>query len=343
MLDGMDSFSTTVLDADGCAPPCILYMPQGRHGIHATVNGAADVRTVEVDESCVASLQADLEEKLAAFRAGAAPRPIVLFNHETGPAAFRPSSFAWEEGKGVVMQGEWTRSGREAVEGGDYAYHSPRFALLDGRPCGLLPGVEVGSLTNDPAFESIESIAAARGAELAHSRDVASPEDGWHDGVHDQVRTQPTNQPYFTMMKEIAKALGLPETASEADIMAAIAKLKGAPEDKNRMQSELDAEREKAKKAEEEVAAARAALDIRSSLYAEGAIADAISAGKLPPKDDEAIQTWKAMFRADHVSAAKALSRLAPNPAFTSVVAGRAAGAGGADRSLADLYKEESH
>lgn len=147
-------------------------MPAGRSVICASVNGKPGRREVVVDAATAERLQADLEEKLAAFAAHAKPRPCGLFDHKSGAASLIPQRFSWDEERGVLLEAVWTNAGRAAVEGRDYSYWSPSFRLnADGSVVGLQAGVEVGSLVNDPAFERIELVAAGR-------QEVDEPEEG---------------------------------------------------------------------------------------------------------------------------------------------------------------------
>lgn len=152
-------FEFNVPLAFGDAPACIVYMPKGEHFINASIGGR---QKVIVDRSCLEGLQRDLALKLTQN-----VRPVCYFDHKTGPASFIPSAFDYMDGVGVILEGEWTESGKKAVVGRDYGYFSPAFKLnmATCRPVGLEPNdIEVGSLVNDPAFESIARIAASKGA-----------------------------------------------------------------------------------------------------------------------------------------------------------------------------------
>ena len=173
---GMSEISTRLSEAGGHAPGGLLYMPMGEHVISATFNGKPATRRVVVTEAAVGRLQADLDAVWQAVAAGRRARPVVYFNHTSGPAAMVPRRFSWDPEKGVVLEGEWTAAGREAVEGGDYAYFSPCFRRdrATGEVLGLMPGVEVGSLVNDPAFEENECIAAARAGDAEELVEAAN-------------------------------------------------------------------------------------------------------------------------------------------------------------------------
>lgn len=143
-------------------------MPAGESVIDATVNGAPARRTVRVDGNTAKRLQEDLEAANARSEAGKAARPCGYFDHRAGAASFRPVRFLDGGSRGVLLEVELTEAGRKALEGGDYAYFSPAFKRdrATGEVTGLRDDtVEVGSFVNDPAFQSIEAIAAARAME----------------------------------------------------------------------------------------------------------------------------------------------------------------------------------
>lgn len=148
---------------NGKATAVFQYMPPGRSVICATVDGKRARREVFVDASTAERLQRDLVEKLAAADAGQKAAPCGLFDHRDGAACLHPKRFTWDDERGVLLEAEWTQAGKAAVEGRDYLYWSPTFRRHkeSGRVVGLQAGVEVGSLVNNPAFESIEPVAAA--------------------------------------------------------------------------------------------------------------------------------------------------------------------------------------
>lgn len=166
----MDNAEKITLDGGRSAPAMIPYMPAGVHLISATVNGAPGRRRVVVTEAACARLQRDLEQMQSEVQAHRRARPAVYFDHKTGAAAAYPKRFVWGgEDKGIMLELEdWSHAGRAAVEGRDYGYVSPAFRMdrATGEVTGLLGGVEVCSLVNDPAFERIDPImdvvAAAR-------------------------------------------------------------------------------------------------------------------------------------------------------------------------------------
>lgn len=360
-------FEFNVPLAFGDAPACIVYMPEGEHFINAFIGGR---QKVIVDRSCLDGLQRDLALKLTQN-----VRPVCYFDHKTGPASFIPASFDYMDGVGVILKGEWTESGKKAVLGRDYSYFSPAFKLnmATCRPVGLEPDdIEVGSLVNDPAFENIARIAASK-AKLENftvlGPDAPLNSDGEDtDAVHDQ--TNNTN----TKMYELLLKCGIltkEEAASENASKIAedkINKLKKKSESGEKSEAELEAAKKKAEEAEKEAAsckAAKAKLDdteaklkaaeaelaeVKASKAAliDAEIEAAIKAGKIAPENEEAKEALKTALTAN-IKAGKALiDTMKPDPAFTTVVAGKGKdGSGGEeltgrDRIIDNINKEKN-
>jgi len=141
---------------DGEAPSQIIYMPKGQWKITPRVNGETKEVVVTVDENTATALQTSFEQRLSQ-----PVRPIAGFDHKPGNASFIPKGFMWDKDKGVLLNVDWTKAGREAIEGRNYSYFSPTFLLNNNRVTGLAGRGEIGSLTNSPAFEDIERIAAS--------------------------------------------------------------------------------------------------------------------------------------------------------------------------------------
>jgi phage I-like protein len=147
----------------------IVWMPQGTHTITAELNGSPATLVIDVTPDIVPQLEDDLQSKLQDNVS-----PVVYYDHTRGACAFHPLHITWQEGVGIVLLGDWTDSGRKAVQGGDYAYFSPTFAVDPdtGKITGLTDDIEVGSLVNDPAFRQIPRLACSK---------AQAPEDAPHN------------------------------------------------------------------------------------------------------------------------------------------------------------------
>ncbi len=190
------AFSTAQIAPDASKlPDSIEWMPAGRHSICCSKDDAPAEIEVNVDEELVSVLNEQLQAARALADAGKASRPYIDFDHAGGEAAAIPTEFFWADG--IRLRVEWTAAGAAAVSGRVYSYFSPEFFADKSGKVTAIPAVgPIGALVNTPAFQEIERIAASLTAQKH--------------------------------MIEIAKALGLPETATEAEILAKIAELQGA-------------------------------------------------------------------------------------------------------------------
>ena len=189
------AFSTAQIAPDASKlPDSIEWMPAGRHSICCSKDDAPAEIEVNVDEELVSVLNEQLQAARALADAGKASRPYIDFDHAGGEAAAIPTEFFWADG--IRLRVEWTAAGAAAVSGRVYSYFSPEFFADKSGKVTAIPAVgPIGALVNTPAFQEIERIAASLTAQKS--------------------------------MIEIAKALGLPETATEAEILAKIAELTG--------------------------------------------------------------------------------------------------------------------
>lgn len=196
MSNHIRAFSTAQLAPDAAKlPDSIEWMPAGTHSICCSRNGEPAEIEVQVDEALVAVLNEQLQAARALADSGKASRPYIDFDHTRGEAAAIPTEFFWQDGIRLCV--EWTAAGAAAVSGRVYSYFSPEFFADKSGKVTAIPAVgPIGALVNTPAFQEIERIAASLTARKN--------------------------------MIEIAKALGLPETATEAEILAKIAELSGA-------------------------------------------------------------------------------------------------------------------
>lgn len=301
------SLSVKLSESGGVAPEAVPYMPAGECVIDASVNGVPGRRRVLVTREGCERLQRDLEEHLAAAAQRKKARPLLMFDHNVqGGGAAVPKRFVWDEGRGILLEVEWTAAGREAVEGGVYGYVSPAFRLQrsTGEILGLAGGVEVGSLVNDPAFEGNECIAAGREAvdevvvvaahvlpPRAEGAGAVSLVD--NKGSSGEGAGVVTHKKKNSTMEEIAKLLGLPADADSATICAKISALKNeSATDKKRIE-EVEAEKEEHKKA----------LHNHKEAAADAFVERVRKEGKIAPHDKERLAAARAMYLNDAAGA----------------------------------------
>lgn len=294
----MGMIKTSVRRANGELPTAIQYMPPGTSVINAWCDGNPVRRVIKVDSGAAERLQADLEAKQAAADAGEAPRPCGFFDHEKKAASFIPKRFYWDEAQGVLLEVEWTNAGRTAVAGRDYSYFSPRFTAdaVDGTVLGLTDNVEVGSLVNNPAFRTIERIAAS-GSEcscLDPRRSVEFVQEGRYDAA---------------TMEELIALLGLGPDATPEDVLAAVRELKDGksggkePSPAPEVDPQLEEARAELKKKDEALAAANAELAEMRKANEEAFVAEAIEAGHCGPHDDAAKESIRKLYQASPADA----------------------------------------
>src|SRR5215471_3695825 len=135
----------------------ILFLPVGVHSITPVAGGIGKPIKVMVDIHAANAV----EQQRAEITQRTGKKVYFDFNHEDGPASFWPSSFYWRQRDGVVAKGEWSASGKKAVQGKDFRAFSPVFHVHDKRAdpaqvvCfdGARPNM--GGLVNDPAFSGL--------------------------------------------------------------------------------------------------------------------------------------------------------------------------------------------
>ena len=281
---------------------CIVYLPEGRHRITATVGGKPKTVDVEIDERIGASFAEDLTKRLEKNI-----RPFAGFDHQNGPASFIPREFRSEAGVGLMLDVEWTEAGRKAIEGRDYSYFSPTFLISsNGVPTGLANRGEIGSLVNDPAFEEIPRIAAAYNPTNMIEQLI---ELGLVEESQDPETAMEAAKNYLANLRESA---AVAETDEEVATAAS-----AASEDLAKLETEIASLKEENKTltdsmAEKTMASAQLAVD------------EAVKAGRIAPQDDATKAFWCSSIIANP-EAVNALKAIPVNPVLSglTVLAGR--------------------
>ncbi len=238
----------------------IMYIPEGSHGINPTVDGKpgsiVSKVSAERGEAIVEALNKSLGKRHAKN-----VRPIIDFDHkDSGPAAALPTAFVYEEGKGVMMDVEWTATGTASIEGKDYSYFSPVYNMdrNTGEPIGLPSSGPIGALVNDPAFREIEKIAAAN----SH---------------------KPTNTPEMDI-NVLIKAGLVTEAESKTDKVAEITAANIAT---------IQAKAAKVDGLESEIVTLKASLKAGSETTADQLVKAAQDSGRIAAKDESTTKYWR--------------------------------------------------
>lgn len=152
--------------------------------------------------------------KIAAHAALRKTPFVVDYEHQTlasekngqpAPAAGWFKNLEWRDGAGLFATGvEWTAKAKAHIDAGEYKFISPVFAY--DKKTGEVLRMEMAALTNNPALDGMDAVAALAQEFFNRSDSGQSNED--HN------------------MKALAILLGLAEGASEADITAAVTALK---------------------------------------------------------------------------------------------------------------------
>lgn len=285
-----------------------VFLPEGEHEVSALVNGKPGTRKVTVGPDALEPLQASLSKRLARN-----VRPFGGFDHKDGgPASFTPKAFRYEGGRGVILEVDWTKSGKEAIEGKDYSYFSPTFYRdkKTGKPLGLMPSGEIGSLVNEPAFEAIERIAASH----FQSSDMETIEEL-------KAALTKAGVPFDEKADDFGKfAESIKANLTSAVADAVTEATKDAPE-KSELEKELGVLKEKLATTEGDLTKATEALAAKRATEADDAIAEAIKAGRIPAQDEETKAFWKDLIVKDDTGKAK--GQLAKLPDADALKAGR--------------------
>lgn len=139
----------------------IVYLTAGLVEGVPSQKGKATPVQILVD----AQTAAVLEQQRAAIVARGV-RPYFDFNHDDEGASFWPAKFFWREGVGVIASGEFSRPGKEAIEGKVYRGFSPVCHPDDVRQrptrivCNPKAHPNMGGLVNNPAFKSLPPLFA---------------------------------------------------------------------------------------------------------------------------------------------------------------------------------------
>lgn len=192
--------------------------------------------------------RAAFEAMVANWRAAGSPEILVDVDHNSATGRSTEAA-AWAknlrvEDCGLCADFELTPRGRELIGGRQYRFVSPGWTLAtDGTPLALC---SVG-LTNTPNLP-VEPVVNADDA-----------------GVLDPDDPKPDNEGHPTMdIKMIAAALGLPETATEEEILAAVKAMK----DKEAAAAEAAANAEAEKFADDAVKCGKVAANAKAAVKA---------------------------------------------------------------------------
>jgi len=288
-------------------PDEILYVPEGKH--HIFPQSHPEGIEISMPPEKGALVAAAFQRQLNELRANSV-HPRLDFDHKTqGPASGYPQTFRYQPGKGIMCGVKWSRSGKEALEGGDYGYFSPTVDIDDdGVPAALPDRGPLGALVNDPAFREMPRVAAA--AAEKSPKQPAMPNELVTCGLLTETEAARENAAELARTRVSAmKSDGT--TLSERD--KRVAELE---EENKKLKAAAAESAEKDKKAKEEEA----------NTLIEAALAD----GRLDPQDEEATKDFRARLVAGDAFAKKMLAALpTKNEGIDKPIVKASAAAGG--------------
>ena len=268
-------FISAAADATGK----FMFMPGGTHEITCSRNGKPVTVNVEINAKTVDALN----QQLALVSKAKAPhKPYCDFNHDKDMASFWPQSFSWENGA-VYVSGEFSASGKAAIEGKDYRGFSPTFFVddIDASPahviCNASAGLNFGGLVNEPAFNKISPLWARNAA-----------------GARNESSTDHTET---IMTKEQIAALQAKTSELESQVKALNAKA-SLTEIENADLSAKQAEH-RALKAEVRAAELEAKDLERRETDARAAVQAAVKDGRIPAQSAELQAKWTKQLTED--------------------------------------------
>ena len=270
----------------------LTFLPEGTHSITPVGGGIGRPIKVKVDSHAAD----EMESQRRAIAARTGKRPYFDFNHEDGAASFWPSEFLWRKGEGVVCRGEWSRSGKDAVEGKDFRAFSPVFYVDDkrGDPANVVCREDakpnMGGLVNDPAFGNLPLWAKNAGATSESSRN-----NNKQIGENKKMTTEETAALQSRIADAETQVADLRAVvAGDSDNELMIAKLAAAES----QLSSLHAER-RAIKAEEYADAQDKIISSRAEADAAAAVEAAVKRGAIKSKDEARKKWWHQQIATD--------------------------------------------
>lgn len=147
-------------------------------------------------------------------------------NGQPNPASGWLSGFEWIDGKRLYAEVQWTAAAKQRIAGGEYRYISPVFQYTaSGDILSLLPP----ALTNTPALDQLDPVALAAASRLLNTLQPSQKDEAMNEA-----------------QKLMLSLLGLPETASEAEQLAAMQQIQSSTDGK-KLAEALAAAKEAAK------------------------------------------------------------------------------------------------
>jgi len=194
----------------------IQLLPAGRFRSEDGSGRPEDVPYWQVD--------AEVAQRLIAQFEARGQDCVIDYEHQTlsvedngapAPAAGWIKRLHWREGQGLYADVTWNARAREYIRAQEYRFISPVFAYdTQGRALMILHA----ALTNNPALPGMDEVRLAAARALSKITALKTAPDGAGKSVI-TVKDVSMNEELLKLLRAL---LGLGETASEADILAAL-------------------------------------------------------------------------------------------------------------------------
>lgn len=272
---------------NGQLPEWISWAPGGARNITVVDPDTAKVvsRHVVVDARTAERLNQFIQAKLAEAARGVEDLPFTDFNHEDAEASGHPVEARWvndtPEGRVEIKQ-DWSGAGKAKLFDRAYRRFSPSFFT---NAAGEIVqfALNLGGLVNRAAFKTNKPIVAGGPGDTTT---IMDPTQLAADLAAAQVK-----------IAELQSQLD--QTASKTIVQAKDAEITSLKSQITTLQT--------------------AAAD-QVKVDAKAAIAGAIAAGKLPPKDTDIQAHYESLYVANPAATKAILAKLPVNPAFKTVV-----------------------
>ena len=270
----------------------IVFLPVGVHAITPVSGGIGKPIKVLINAATAGAI----EQQRSQIEARTDKRVYFDFNHEDGRASFWPQSFHWRQSEGVVAKGEWSESGRRAIEGKDFRAFSPVFHVDDKRRdparvvCCEAASPNMGGLVNDPAFSGLPLWAKNAGNEAGSSKGNNEKEEDMNTEDGAEIAALRAKQSELEKTVENLKAI----VAANDDDQPAKFKLTAAEAEAKAASLEIETAELKAKHA-----LLTETITKRNRLDADTAIKAAVLDGRILPKDIVSQEKWRAQLTVD--------------------------------------------
>ncbi len=284
----------------------IFYFPMGLQEITPVAGGIGKPIKVFIEPGAAIAME---ERRRALVAKG--KRPFFDLNHDDSAASFRPTQFIWRDGEGVIAKGEWTGSGKKAVEGKDYSEFSPVFYVDNKRAeaARVIPALNrlspnMGGLVNDAAFNNL-ALWSKNDESLVNAGATGDNADKEKQMENEELAALRAKQQELEEKVDALKASNQPTNQSEVELENVRLKIEAA---ELRSRSALLSDQ----------------IQAKNAIEADSLIKSAIERGAILAKDYATQKTWKTQLIGDMATFGPLIKALPGNPMKERII-----GAGG--------------